>query len=52
MAIDLTKIFNELDDQTRTKPVSPIDIMTSWAAYSDKFDENYGLNLNGILADH
>lgn len=50
MAIDLGKIFKELDCVTLSKPVSPIDIMTSWVAYSDKFEENYGVNLSGVMS--
>ncbi len=39
MAIDLGKIFREIDEVTRDKPVSPIDIITSWVAYAEEFGD-------------
>lgn len=34
-AIDLGNIFREIEDVKVAKPVSPVDIITSWVAYTE-----------------
>lgn len=35
MAIDLGNAFRDIEDATKTDAMSPIDIVTSWIAYTE-----------------
>lgn len=38
-AIDLGNVFREIEDIATGKPVSPIDIITSWVAYTEDYGD-------------
>jgi|JI9StandDraft_2_1071091.scaffolds.fasta_scaffold754534_2 hypothetical protein len=38
-AIDLGNVFKEIEDTKIGKPVSPIDIITSWVAYTEDYGD-------------